>query len=287
MRELLRRIDIEKLYDFLEERLKNDKSLSKMFLATFAEPDYDSVLRSLKKDIEYAIHNTELHKENYGTIDIDTDKVTKEIIAYADNGHVRLAFSALEIMYKKLVEVIEELRDCDIPEALFSCVDLISDIASDAKDPKDIEYLFEGCLKLAKAEIDYDYELDFPEEFWHICSRLVTEENRAKLEEEADNMPSSAYIEIIRKLDGQQAVDDYILARADDPIFRRMAYDEAMAKKDYVAAEHWINIFLESDNQYGRLRAYPKIISEVPEKSGVEAFARTFPAPIRNFGICT
>ncbi|MDR1643562.1 MAG: HEPN domain-containing protein [Clostridiales bacterium] len=37
----------------------------------------------------------------------------------------------------------------------------------------------------------------------------------------------------------------------------------------------------------GGLRAYPKIIFEVPEKSGVEAFARTFPVPFRNFGICT
>jgi hypothetical protein len=36
-----------------------------------------------------------------------------------------------------------------------------------------------------------------------------------------------------------------------------------------------------------RLRAYPKILSEAPEKSGVEAFARIFPAPFRNFGICT
>jgi hypothetical protein len=35
------------------------------------------------------------------------------------------------------------------------------------------------------------------------------------------------------------------------------------------------------------LRAYPKIISEVPEKSGVEAFAKIFPAPFRNFGICS
>jgi hypothetical protein len=35
------------------------------------------------------------------------------------------------------------------------------------------------------------------------------------------------------------------------------------------------------------LSAYPKINSEVPEKSGVEAFARIFPAPFRNFGICT
>ncbi|MDR1641605.1 MAG: AAA family ATPase, partial [Clostridiales bacterium] len=34
-------------------------------------------------------------------------------------------------------------------------------------------------------------------------------------------------------------------------------------------------------------RAYPKIISEAPEKSGVEAFARIFPVPLRNFGICT
>ncbi|MDR1640868.1 MAG: histidine kinase [Clostridiales bacterium] len=44
-------------------------------------------------------------------------------------------------------------------------------------------------------------------------------------------------------------------------------------------------------------RAYPKIISEAPEKSGcllakspsklVKAFARIFPAPFRNFGICT
>jgi hypothetical protein len=34
------------------------------------------------------------------------------------------------------------------------------------------------------------------------------------------------------------------------------------------------------------LSAYPKIISEAPEKSGVEAFARIFPVPFRNFGIC-
>ncbi|MDR1643753.1 MAG: DUF3592 domain-containing protein [Clostridiales bacterium] len=35
------------------------------------------------------------------------------------------------------------------------------------------------------------------------------------------------------------------------------------------------------------LRAYPKIISEAPEKSGVEAFARIFPVPFRNFRICS
>jgi Na+-driven multidrug efflux pump len=35
------------------------------------------------------------------------------------------------------------------------------------------------------------------------------------------------------------------------------------------------------------VRAYPKIISEAPEKSGIEAFARIFPVPFRNFGICT
>jgi hypothetical protein len=35
------------------------------------------------------------------------------------------------------------------------------------------------------------------------------------------------------------------------------------------------------------IRAYPKIISEAPEKSGVEAFARIFPVPFRNFGICS
>jgi hypothetical protein len=33
--------------------------------------------------------------------------------------------------------------------------------------------------------------------------------------------------------------------------------------------------------------AYPKIISEAPKKSSVEAFARIFSAPFRNFGICT
>ncbi|MDR1641329.1 MAG: InlB B-repeat-containing protein [Clostridiales bacterium] len=36
-----------------------------------------------------------------------------------------------------------------------------------------------------------------------------------------------------------------------------------------------------------RLTAYPKIISEAAEKSGVEAFARIFPLPFRNFGICS
>jgi hypothetical protein len=30
-----------------------------------------------------------------------------------------------------------------------------------------------------------------------------------------------------------------------------------------------------------------KIISEVPEKSGVEAFGRIFPMPFRNFEICS
>jgi predicted AAA+ superfamily ATPase len=35
------------------------------------------------------------------------------------------------------------------------------------------------------------------------------------------------------------------------------------------------------------LRAYPKIISEAPKKSGVEAFARIFSVPFRNFRICT
>ncbi|MDR1643099.1 MAG: radical SAM protein [Clostridiales bacterium] len=35
---------------------------------------------------------------------------------------------------------------------------------------------------------------------------------------------------------------------------------------------------------YDRVRAYPKIISEAPEKSGVAASARIFPVPFRNLG---
>jgi hypothetical protein len=55
---------------------------------------------------------------------------------------------------------------------------------------------------------------------------------------------------------------------------------------NYRACKRNASLLFEAQDKHC-LRAYPKILSEAPEKSSVEAFARIFPAPFRNFGICT
>ncbi|MDR1639474.1 MAG: hypothetical protein LBT59_07255 [Clostridiales bacterium] len=264
MRKLLRQIDIEELYDFLEERLEHDESFSKTFLERFAAPDYDSAITSLVKGIDDAIDNAKIEMMD---VEINLYKVNDEIMSYAKKGHIRLAFSALEIMLRELVRFYEENSELDIPCEIFGCVNLMQDVANEAKNPKDKDFLFANSLRLAKEEIDSTGILDYQIELWDLCAQLVTEENRAKLEQEADNMPLYSYIEAIRKLDGQQGVDDYIQAHLDEEGIPDLAFSEAMAKKNYSEAENLLSAFLEKENGFNKFDALEKLYS-IHEQTG-------------------
>jgi hypothetical protein len=259
MRELLEKIDIGKLYDFIEERLNSDESLAKLFLATFAEPDYSSTLKSLKSEIKTAIYSAMNARDDWEALEIDTSDVTDEIMAYALSGHVKIAFSALEILLDELYELVDEQSEGEITDEIWSCANLMSDVADEAEDPDDQKFVFEHSLELAKADMATYY--DVQEDFLNICASLVTEENLSDLEAATENMPLSARIEIIRNLEGQQAVDDYIKAHMDEKGVPQLAYDEAMDKKDYSAAENLLNTFLETDSDSDKLKDLKRLYS--------------------------
>ncbi|MDR1639470.1 MAG: hypothetical protein LBT59_07235 [Clostridiales bacterium] len=265
MRKLFEKVEIGELYDFIDEALDRDESLAKLFLATFVETDYDSAIESLKSEIEAAIDSAQINRRPWEALEIDTEAVSEEIMAHARRGRVRIAFDALEILLDELHELVDEQSEGKITDKIRSCAGLMSDVAYEAEDPDDQRFVFEHCLELAKADMARDYGVR--DDFFDICASLVTEENRSDLEAATENLPLSARIEIIRKLEGKQAVDDYIKAHMDEKGVPELAYDEAMAKKDYVAAENLLNTFLETDSKYDKLRDLKRLYS-LHERTG-------------------
>jgi hypothetical protein len=91
------------------------------------------------------------------------------------------------------------------------------------------------------------YGMDRSDDMLRICKRFVTQENRSKIEKVVEtDLP--LYLSIIKRLFGQKAVEDYFHAHMDNTETARIAYSEAMVKKDYVEAEKFLDaIILNKD----------------------------------------
>jgi len=251
IRDLLEKIEKSDLLDFLEDYMKRDPKLEDALRVRFMEPEIHDELRKISNKIDIALDEATDYRDrrSWGYINVDTSDISYEINQRAEQGHIKLAFAALETLYLKLLDTFEFQEECEISDEAESCLKQMAEVADKATEPSDQTYIYEQCIKLAGSDNGKDYGADYEDRLLEIAARFVTQKNREKIEEALIRLESEwraevfilIHLSIIQRLDGKKAADAYIASNLKYPKVREIAYDAAVKKKDYKEAERLCN----------------------------------------------
>lgn len=212
-REFLAKIAKEELLDFLVEYAETDARFANAVNVRFSEPDFEEELIKIEGIIDDAligVADWSRVRDSWGNVDICIGDITTEICQRASQGHIRLAFAETELLYLKLLELLEYQGECEISMDAEYCLELMSQIADKAFCADDKEYIFKRCIALSICGVGKDYGADYEPELLTIALRFATVENRADLEQALIRAESSwrakeiklISLELAKKLDG-------------------------------------------------------------------------------------
>lgn len=247
IRELLGQLSKDELIDFIATYSVRDDRFADAVSVRFSEPEFQHEITKLEKRVDAALEPANEYRTygGWGYIDIDLSDIVMEIEQRTKQGHIKLAFDEVELLYRKLLENFEYQQECELSDEAESCLDLMAEIAGDAVLSEDKEYIFEQCIKLSELEDGKDYGADYEGELLRIAARFVTPDNLEKLEEAMECINSSwreeeyklIQVEIIRRLEGDDSAEIYIRENVHLPKIREIAYDTAMLRKDFSIGE--------------------------------------------------
>ena len=185
MKELLERLSKEELMGFLLKYAKSDPKFVNAVNVHFREPEFEEELNKIRYKINKALADVSDYssRDSWGNADFYVDDIIEEIWQRAEQGHIRLAFAEIELLYRRLLECYEYQGECEISEVVeYTCIEIMSKIAGLAVSPKDKEYIFGKCIELAELEEGKDYGADYEDKLLSIAARFVTPKNREVLE---------------------------------------------------------------------------------------------------------
>jgi hypothetical protein len=240
--ELLEGLDKDALISFLVEYADHDARFRNALCVRFCEPEFEEELDRLGREIDYALDGASDYRRrgDWGNIEFDVSDIYTEIAVRAEQGHVRLAFASLELLYRKLLELFEYQEECEIgDEVEYYLLERMVEVADKAVLPEDREYIFQHCIELSRLEDGKDYGADYEDKLLAIAAKLVTTENCAELEEALARFDSSwraeafklIQLEIVRKIEGNSAADRFIARNLRFPKIREQAYEQALECK--------------------------------------------------------
>jgi hypothetical protein len=245
--DLLTSADASELLDFLSDYAKHDSKFDNAVQVRFGAPDFDHEVDKITEMIDDALtgNGGDYRRGSWGHIYVDTSEICEEIRARAEQGHIRLAFTESEMLYRKLLELFEYQEECEINDEAGDCIDKMTEVAKMATAADDQEYIFEHCLELCELDIAQNYGENYETRFLKIALRFITPANRAKFEAELSKHDSGWYsddfkiirLDMIRRLDGKSAAEAYIAANLESTALREIAYNSAMTRSDYTEAE--------------------------------------------------
>ena len=245
-RTLMEQLAPGELLDFLEDYAKRDGGFEEALRVRFEEPDEQAELTRLGDKIDAALEDVcpYGHGRWYEPSSVDTSGISFEIEQRLKQGHVLLAFKALETMYRKLLEVFEEQEECEVADEAEDCLRQMAVVADHAVDSSDQAYIFDCCIALAGIDDGKDYGADYEDKLLAISAKFVTPENLPVLEEaialyEEDWRGEDfalIRLTIIRRLQGEQAAEAFIAAHLEYEKIREIAYESAMQKQDFKQA---------------------------------------------------
>ena len=246
-RTLMEQLAPGELLGFLEDYAKRDGAFEEALRIRFEEPDEQAELARLGGKIDRALESVCRYGQGrwYEPSTIDTSDISFEIEQRLKQGHVLLAFKALETMYRKLIEVFEEQEECEVADEVEDCLRQMSIVAEHAIDPADQAYIFDCCIVLADIEDGKDYGADYEDKLLAISAKFVTPENLGELEAAIARYETEWSAEgfalirltITRRLEGTQAADVFIAAHLKYEKIRTIAYEIALRRQDLVRAE--------------------------------------------------
>ena len=184
MRKLLEGLSKDDLIDFILEYAENDVRFVNSINVRFSEPKYEEELNKIRNKINYALADVSNYRthDSWGNAIYDVSDIFEEICQRAEQGHIRLALSELEMLYRKLLENLEYQGECEISDDADYCVEIMSDIADKVLNSEDEEYIFGQCLELSELKDGKDYGVYHEDKLLSIAVKFVTQENRKRLE---------------------------------------------------------------------------------------------------------
>jgi len=185
LKKLLERLRKEELIGFLLEYAKSDPKFVNAVNVRFREPEFAEELKKIRYKIAKALDHVSDYSthDSWGHVDFYIGDIVEEILQRAGQGHIRLAFSEMELLYRKLLECFEYQGECEISDvAEYCCIEDMSKIAELAVSQEDKEYIFGKCIELAELEEGKDYGADYEDKLLSIAVKFVTSKNCEVLE---------------------------------------------------------------------------------------------------------
>ena len=137
----------------------------------------------------------------------------------------------------------------------------MSEIADKAVLTEDKDYIFRQCIELSELDDGKDYGADYEDKLLKIAAKFVTRENLAELENALAAFDSSwrekdfklIRLEIISKIEGENAADEFIAQNLQYPQIREIAFEKAISCKNFAEGERLCIDALSASEQHYRV----------------------------------
>ena len=116
----------------------------------FGEPEFDDELIKIKKRIASALDGISdyRYRDSWGNAIFNVGDIFAEARQRTGQGHVKLAFMEIEMLYRELLANFEYQGECEISMDAEYCLDIMSEIADKAITLEDQDYIFNQCIAL-------------------------------------------------------------------------------------------------------------------------------------------
>ena len=130
----------------------------------FAELDFDAEVKKMKQKIEaefYGADDYKARRDSWGHFQFCTHDIHYEINQRCEQGHLKLAFIQLAMLYEHLVSLFEYQGECEFgEEAEYSCLgdmNKIAELITSVEDKKELRSICQQLLNLDNIS-GYGYE---------------------------------------------------------------------------------------------------------------------------------
>jgi hypothetical protein len=257
---LLQKLNKETIIDFLVDYAESDPRFINAVNVRFGKPEFENEVNKIEEKIDNALAGASDYRRQggWGYIDFDVSDIVNEIKLRADQGHIKLAFMEIELLYRKLLEIFEYQSECEVSDEAENCFVVMSEIADKAVLAEDKEYIFRQCIELSGVEDGKDYGADYEDKLLGVAAKVVTPENVNELKNVLEKFNSSwreeeftlIQLEIIKRIEGKNASDIFITKNLHFPKIREIAFNKAMACKNYKESERLcIDAFVGHEEQ--------------------------------------
>jgi hypothetical protein len=280
IRDLLKSVEINELLDFLVGYAKHNRKLADALKQRFSALeagalDFGYEVGLIAKMVDKALPKNIKTRNEICYIDFDSTKIDQKISFHLSQGYIRLAFAELEVIYRKLLDVFEIQDECEISDVVENYIDLMAEVAKNAVDASDQEYIFDRCIILCRLDTAKDYGADYEEMFLRIASQFITRENKGQFDAELSKLNNRFLsddfklieLNMIRRLEGDKAAEPYIGQNLESNSIRTVAYDMAMAREDYNKAEELCLFEPNGSNGYQKSVWQEKLLA-IYERTG-------------------